>query len=274
MSVVEKVEQALKDMREHCERFTEYVNYIFERSDKDALQELATLRQFSLETLLAQKVFYVPKSGASLMVPKFQEHLREFGVLSDKNKPVFYNRWVFPIFNAQGQVVNLVGYSPTAKDRYLYGRTPYYDRRNTLYGLERLHLVEEMGYALITEGITDTVRLRDMGFLNTYAMCGTGNSTFIYGQINRRASKGVIKIPDRDEPGQRALRNWKFDSSITLWVDPQYKDIDELCKKHPDGVNAVKRAINNLIRELEYGGSQVNNITVRVNPLNAERKTQ
>lgn len=269
---VQKVEQALSAMREHGERFTEYVNYIFERSDKDALQELATLRQFSLETLKAHKVFYVPKSGASLMVPKFQEHLRSFGVLSDQNKPVFYNRWVFPIFNSKGHVVNLVGYSPYTKDRYLYGRTPYYDRRNTLYGLERLHLVEEMGYALITEGITDTIRLRDMGFPNTYAMCGTGNSTFIYGQINRRASKGVIKIPDRDEPGQRALRNWKFDGSTTLWVDLQYKDIDELCKKHPDGIKAVRKALNHLIGELEFGWLNIDAVTVRVSPLNIERK--
>lgn len=269
--VVQKVDEVLSAMREHGERFTDYVDYIFERSDKEALNELATLRQFSPETLKAQKVFYVPKSGASLMVPKYQEHLRSFGVLSDRNKPVFYNRWVFPIFNTRGQVVNLVGYSPTSKDRYLYGRTPYYDRRNTLYGLEKLHLVDEMGYALITEGITDAIRLRDLGYPNSYAMCGTGNSTFIYGQINRRTTKGVIEIPDRDEPGQKAQRNWKFDDSTTLWVDPQYKDIDELCRKHPDGIKAVRKAIDYIISEYELGGLNTNTVTVRVNPLNIER---
>ncbi len=254
-------------MRLHGERFTEYVNYLFERSDKSKLAELASLRHFSTKTLAEQKVFYVPKSAASLMVPKFQSELRSFGVLSDRNKPVFYDRWIFPIFNSKGHVVNLVGYSPTSKDRYLYGRTPYYDRRNTLYGLERLHLVQELGFAIITEGITDTVRIRDMGFPNAYAMCGTGNSTFNYGQINRRATKGVIKIPDRDGPGQKANKNWKFDNAVTLWADPQFKDIDEMCKKHPDGIKAVIKALNNIINSFDIGYMSSDAITVRVSPL-------
>lgn len=260
-------------MHKHGELFTEYVDTIYKRADQDKLQELANLRQFSLETLQAQKVFYVPPSGASLMMPKYQEHLKSFGVLSDRNLPVFYNRWVFPINNAMGQVVGLVGYSPTEKTRYLYARTPYYDRRNTLYGLEKLHLVDEMGYAIITEGITDTIRLRDMGYLNTYAMCGTGNSTFIYGQINRRADKGVIKVPDRDEPGQKACKNWKFNDSTTIWVDPQFKDIDEMCKKHPDGIRAVKKTLDRVINEYAMGGKNLNAVTIRLGPLEIDKES-
>jgi len=254
-------------MRGHGERFTEYVNYLFERSDKSKLEELATFRRFSPDTLAAQKVLYVPKSAASLMVPKFQDDLRSFGVLSDRNKPVFYDRWLFPIFNSRGHVVNLVGYSPISKDRYLYGRTPYYDRRNTLYGLENLHIVQELGFAIIVEGITDAIRLRDMGFPNSYAMCGTGNSTFNYGQINRRITYGTICIPDRDEPGKKARRNWKFNNSITLWVDPQFKDIDEMCKRHPDGIQAVRQTLNRIIGSYDTSGFAYDSVTVRVSPL-------
>ena len=98
---VQKVEQALSAMREHGERFTEYVNYIFERSDMIALQELGILRQFSLETLKAHKVFYVLKSGGSLMVLEVPRTSEKFWGLSDQNKPVFYNRWMF-LFSIQG----------------------------------------------------------------------------------------------------------------------------------------------------------------------------
>lgn len=249
--VFKQIDSLLSDVIQHGERFTEYINYLFVRSDKAKLEELASLRRFSAKTLAEQKVFYVPKSGASLMVPKFQSELRSFGVLSDRNKPVFYDRWLFPIFNSKGHVVNLVGYSPTSKDRYLYGKTPYYDRKNTLYGLERLHIVQELGFALITEGITDTIRLRDMGFPNTYAMCGTGNSTFNYGQINRRCTKGVILIPDRDAPGQKARKNWGFERAVTLWADTQFKDIDEMCRKHPDGIKTVIKVLHKIISTLD-----------------------
>ena len=254
-------------MTSHGERFTEYINYLFARSDESKLNELAQLRHFSTKTLADQKVFYVPKSAASLMVPRFQSELRSFGVLSDKNKPVFYDRWVFPIFNSKGHVVNLVGYSPTASDRYLYGRTPYYDRRNTLYGLEQLHLVQKLGFAIVTEGITDAIRLRDMGYPNTYAMCGTGNSTFNYGQINRRATKGVILVPDRDAPGQKARNNWKFFRAVTLWADPQFKDLDEMCRKHVDGIKASVKALNSIISSLDTGYMSSDALTVRVSTL-------
>lgn len=266
---VQLADRILSEMRSHGERFTEYVNCLFERSDKTKIQELASLRRFSPETLAAQKVFYVPKTAAMLMIPKFLNELRSFGVISDKNLPVFYDRWVFPIFNTRGHVVNLVGYSPTANERYLYGRTPYYDRKNTLYGLETLHLVQELGYAIIVEGITDAVRLRDMGYLNAYAMCGTGDSPFNYGQINRRITKGVICIPDRDAPGQKARKNWKFENAITLWVDPQFKDVDEMCRKHPDGISAVNRALQRIISMYDTGEISRDAFTVRVSTLEA-----
>lgn len=250
---IRHVEEALAGMKLHADRFTEYVDYIYKRSDKSKLDELANLRRFSPSTLAEQRVFYVPKSAASLMVPKFNEDLRSFGVLSERNKPVFYDRWIFPILNTHGQVVNLVGYSPTARDRYLYGRSPYYDRRNTLYGLENLSLVSEVGYAIIVEGITDAIRLRDMGYPTTFAMCGTGNSTFIYGQINRRVESGVIVIPDRDEPGRKALKNWAFKNRFVIWADPQFKDIDEMCRQHPIGVKAVQDALNQVIARYAEG---------------------
>jgi len=260
----DQVRTALNEMQSHAERFTAYVDYVFSRSDKSKLDELANLRRFSTNILAEQQVFYVPKSAASLIVPRFQEDLRSFGVISERSKPVFYDRWLFPIRDTHGYVVNLVGYSPTAHERYLFGKTPYYDRGNTLYGLENLSLVAEGGYALITEGITDAVRLRDIGYKAAFAMCGTGSSAYIYGQVNRRALRCVICFPDRDEPGKKALRRWAFNNRYVVWADPGYKDIDEMCRKHPYGVKAIRKVLDKLIGSLETGVLSGDAVTVRV----------
>ncbi|GHU93223.1 hypothetical protein FACS1894208_02310 [Clostridia bacterium] len=258
------VENELSAMHRHAERFTEYVTYVSGRSDKTKLNELAALRRFSPQVLEKQQIFYVPKSAASLMAPAFREELRGFGVLTTRNTPVFYDRWVFPIRNSRGQVVNLVGYSNKASTRYIYGKANYFDRRNTLFGLENLHLVSELGYAIVTEGITDTLRLRDMGFLSTFAMCGTHSSDFIFGQINRRAERGVVCVPDRDEPGQKALKGWKFENRYVIWPDPKYKDVDEMCRENPQGIPLLHKTLTRVTESLGAGVLSGDAVTVRV----------
>lgn len=260
---MEEVDQAMQEMQEHAKKYTEYVTYLYNRSNKAKLAELAEVRQFSPKTLEAQQVFYVPKSGASLMVPKYIEDLKSFGVLSAQNKPVFYNRWLFPIKNIYGQVVGLVGYSPKAKERYLFGRSLYYDRHNTLFGLENISLAQGLGYALITEGITDAIRLRDIGYANAFAQCGTRSSSVIDEQINRRVAYGVICFPDRDDSGQKAVKGWNFKNRIVLWTDPVSKDVDEMCKQ-PEGIATVKKIVTPLIENLRGGYIATNELTMRI----------
>ena len=141
-----------------------------------------------------------------MIIPKYIEHLEDFGVISPTNKkPIFNNRWVIPIKNEKGLVQNLVGYTPDAHERYIYGTALYYRRRDTLYGLENLYLAYEMGYAILVEGITDAIRLKSLGYRNTFAMCGTHKSDYILRQLNR-CRHGVIKIPDRDNAGLKASK--------------------------------------------------------------------
>jgi DNA primase len=98
-----------------------------------------------------------------------------------------------------------------------------------------LQLAYDLGYAFVTEGITDTIRMRDMGYKNCFAMCGTHSSEYIIRQLNR-CRHGVILIPDRDDAGLRALKGWKFNRSVTIFINLQYKDIDEMCSiKNEDG---------------------------------------
>ena len=159
-----------------------------------------------------------------MLVPAYINKVEQFGVISPTNrKPIFHDRFVIPIKDTDGRVLNLVGYSKEANERYVYGTAKYYRRRETMYGLENLEMAYDMGYALFTEGITDTICLRNLGYKNTFANCGTHNSDFIMKQLNR-CRYGVIKIPDRDDAGKRANDKWKCYRSVTLEIFVKYKE--------------------------------------------------
>ena len=188
-------------------------------------------------------IFYVGEM-AEMLNPKYLDEVNSFGVISPTNNmPIFKNRWIIPIKTSDGLVQNFVGYSPSADERYIYGTARYYQRRETLWGLENLPLAYEMGYAFVTEGITDAIRLRDLGYPNSFAMCGTHSSEFIMKQLNR-CRFGVIKIPDRDDPGLRALKGWKCNRSATLFISFKYKDIDQLCAESLDNQQWAKEYLD------------------------------
>lgn len=232
---IKTVDSIIIEKMEYEKVLTSYVSELQSRANKDKLIEFANLRAFDLETIEKNGIFYVGEM-TEMLLPNYFNKVEELGVISETNKkPIFRNRWVIPIKTPSGLVQNLVGYSPFADERYIYGTSKYYRRRDTFYGLENIGLAYELGYAFVTEGITDTIRLRDMGYENSFAMCGTHTSDYMIRQLNR-CRHGVILIPDRDDAGIRAHKQWEFNRSITIFVNFQFKDIDELCyTKNEDG---------------------------------------
>lgn len=213
-------------MNEYLKRLTDYTMILKERSDKDKLREFSEFRCIDMDTLEKNDVFYIGEM-AEMLVPKYLSDLTSFGVISPTNrKPIFHNRWVMPIKNEYGQVINLVGYSNNSKERYVYGTALYYDRQNTLYGLENLDKAYELGYAIITEGITDTLSVRDLGFENTFAWCGTMRSTHKLKLLNR-CRCGTINIHDRDKPGDKTKAYWNTFRHFTFVTPLEYKDANE-----------------------------------------------
>lgn len=217
---------------------TDYVHILHDRSNKEMLDKFCSIRAFDRSTVDTCEIFYVGDM-TEMLVPSHFDRVDKLGVISPTNlKPIFRNRWVMPIKNEDNLVQNLVGYSPYADERYIYGTSEYYRRGETLYGLENLKMAYDMGYAFVTEGITDTIRLRDIGYKNSFAMCGTRTSEFILRQLNR-CKYGVILIPDRDDAGIEAHKHWKYNKSITIFINFQYKDIDEMCTiKNEDGTRS------------------------------------
>lgn len=231
-------EQELNIMDTYTKELTAYTKMLQQRAGDNMLQYFAELRRIPIDTVKELGIFYV-KDATEMLIPIYLGKVEEFGVISPTNKkPIFHNRFVIPIKDINGNILNLVGYSKEADERYVYGTAKYYRRRETMYGLENLQLAYEMGYAIITEGITDAIRLRSLGYKNSFAMCGTHKSDFIMKQLNR-CRYGVIKIPDRDSAGQKAVKGWKCNRSVTLNTFIQYKDIDEMCYNNMDNLSWI-----------------------------------
>lgn len=215
----------LAQMRADLTRYNQYVSELKQRGNPDKLKELSKLRGFSEGLLDEHDIFWIGHMG-EMLHPEFLDELAEFGVISlTNNKPIFSNRWVIPIKNTRGQVINLVGYTNEATERYVYGTGKYYDRNNTLFGLENFHEAYEKGWCIITEGITDTLSIRELGYKNTFAMCGTAKSA-VKMQLLNRLRHGVIFVHDRDRAGDLTRRHWVTNRYFRFNVPLQYKDAD------------------------------------------------
>lgn len=258
------LQSELEIYTKYTDELTDYVNELKSRAGDKMLQYFADLRQLPLDVIIESDIFYIG-DATEMLLPRYISKVEGFGVISPTNKkPIFHNRFIFPIKDTNGKVVNLVGYSKEANERYVYGTAKYYRRRETMYGLENLEMAYDLGYAILTEGITDTTRVRSLGFKNCFANCGTHKSDFIMKQLNR-CRYGVIKIPDRDEAGQRALKKWESYRSITLNTFVAYKDIDEMCRESQSNRDIVKEYIETCIEwitSMEHRGYKGQNEVV------------
>ena len=258
--------ESLQTKRKYNELLTEYTMELKNRSDKSMIARFSELRKFSMDIIEKSDIFYI-REATEMLLPKFLDTVDKLGVVSEiNNRPIFHNRWIIPIKTEDGLVENLVGYTNEANERYIYGTAAYYRRRDTLYGLENIHKAYKLGYAILTEGITDTIRLRDLGYENSFAICGTHKSEFIMNQLNR-CKYGIIKLGDRDAPGLRAMKNWKVYKGINLYVNLDYKDVDEMCSKNPASIDILKTYISdcvNWLTQYEHRGKVCEQLQVTI----------
>ncbi len=250
------IDIVIKDMNDYSDRLTDYVNQLRQRANPAMQYHFAEMRHFDVETVKENDIFYIG-DATEMLLPSYLGQVEDFGVISPTNKkPIFHNRYVMPIKDINGKVLNLVGYSKEADERYVYGTARYYRRRETMYGLENLKYAYELGFAYLTEGITDTIRVRSLGRRNCFANCGTHESAFIMNQLNR-CEHGVIKIPDRDAAGKRAAKKWVCYRGIILNVHIAFKDIDEMCRESAENqeiVNEYLDACENWILMAKHHG--------------------
>lgn len=119
--MVTDVNKEILKKTEYEQTLTAYVSELQERSNKDKIKEFAEFRGFGLRTVEDAGIFYIGDM-TEMLLPSYLDRIGTLGVISETNyKPIFRDRWVIPIKNENGLIQNLVGYSPSADERYIYG---------------------------------------------------------------------------------------------------------------------------------------------------------
>lgn len=132
----------------------------------------------------------------------------------------FYDRVMFPIRDAQGDVIAFGGrVIGKGEPKYLNSQeTPIFHKSHVLYGLDKAkNALTATGTAIITEGYTDVIALHEGGLRNAVATLGTALTMSHIRLISRYAQKRIVYLFDGDAAGQRAAdRALQFiDESMT-----------------------------------------------------------
>ncbi len=120
--------------------------------------------------------------------------------LSDK----FWNRVIFPIFDANGKVIGFGGrVMGDGKPKYLNSpETEIFDKGKNLFGLNFARSSRKNQF-ILCEGYMDVITMHQAGFTQAVASLGTA---FTSGQANvlRRYAGEVLLLYDSDEAGVKA----------------------------------------------------------------------
>ena len=193
---------------------------------------------------------YAPGRGALV------RHLRACGfsnqemvqanVAVERNGKVqdrFYERVMFPINDAQGEVIAFGGrVIGKGEPKYLNTQeTPLFHKSQVLYGLDKAKAaMASTGTAIVTEGYTDVIAMFELGIKNVVATLGTALTTQHIRLLSRHASQRIVYLFDGDEAGQRAAdRALNF---IGQSMDPQTGTmrIELLAVTIPEGLDPVE----------------------------------
>lgn len=116
----------------------------------------------------------------------------------------FFNRVMFPIFDANGKVIAFGGrVLGDGLPKYLNSpETLIFDKSRNLYGLHVARRTKQP-YMLLCEGYMDTIALHQAGFDNAVASLGT-SLTGMQAKLLSRYTKDVVITYDSDGAGQNA----------------------------------------------------------------------
>lgn len=245
----------MEDIIKFRKRLTEYVEILHRNQDSRRLDDFCIARHFNRDLVDKLGLIYI-ENMAELVVPEFLEELVDFGVISPNNrKPIYSDRYVIPIRDMSGLVMGLVGYSLSDKARYMYANTKYFERNDILYGMEKYEKCLEAGYIVVTEGITDCFRIKQLGYELCMSTAGAHRSLFMMQMLDMIPI--VLFIPDRDRAGDGTKEYWKTNNYGRLLIPFIYKDLDEYACSSERSANNLKEyvdmALNYMRESLDKG---------------------
>jgi DNA primase len=257
--------QSLYQVMEDAARF--YHRHLLESDEAAPVREYLSKRGVNAETLEQFQIGFAPASGSALKDAARRkgwslEILEKSGLLRRKEGGSttfdhFWNRIMFPIWDAQGRIIAFGGRAQgDAMPKYINSpETPIYSKSRHLYGLfQGIAALRKSRHAVILEGYMDVAVCHQYGFLMTSATLGTA-LTPDHVRLLRRYAETVTLLFDPDSAGAQAtLRGGELlvaeGFSVRVVTLPDELDADELLVR--DGAAKLQECLDTSISFLEY----------------------
>ena len=119
----------------------------------------------------------------------------------------FFNRVMFPIRDAQGNVIAFGGrIMDDGQPKYLNSsENALFHKSQVMYGFDKAKAnMTASGTAIVVEGYTDVIAMHEAGINYAVATLGTALTRQHIRLLNQHAKKKIVYLFDGDEAGQRA----------------------------------------------------------------------
>lgn len=119
----------------------------------------------------------------------------------------FFNRVMFPIRDAQGNVIAFGGrIMDDGQPKYLNSsENALFHKSQVMYGFDKAKAnMTASGTAIVVEGYTDVIAMHEAGINYAVATLGTALTRQHIRLLNQNAKKKIVYLFDGDEAGQRA----------------------------------------------------------------------
>ncbi len=178
----------------------------------------------------------LPQDEASL------NRFKALGVLTDKGRELLHDCIVFPLFDNQGNVVNLYG------RRLVDGKVNHLYLPGAKVGLFNYQAAKRCSSLLLTESIIDALTLIDRGLhdaMPCYGIHGLTDELLLH--LEQCNIKDVTLCFDGDEAGQRGIKKTSEqlrEKNITAHAIelPDGEDVNSFLNRHP--IEAFQALLN------------------------------
>jgi DNA primase len=262
-------QRSRRDLIERANRIAmeHFTENLYRHPDAEHAREYVRSRGFKGPIVKQMRLGFALESWEDMLQTLGREGInaelaREAGLVRPRESggmyDVFRNRIMFPIVDVTDRVVGFGGRTLDADNPAKYvnsEETPLFQKRRMLYGLDvAAQAIKDAGHALIVEGYTDVLALRQAGVENAVAGLGTALTAEQLHLLARYCDE-VALIYDGDSAGaSAALRNLEVlegaKVSVGLVMLPEGMDPDDFVKQH--GSEGLRALLEERISPVDY----------------------
>lgn len=245
-----------------------YHKYLFNKQpeSQQALDYLTNNRKLSLSTIKQYQIGFSPEEDILQTILNVEKEKNRFSesLISESNifaitksgtkKPYFKNRIIFPISNAEKEIIGFSGRGEEPKYLNIKNNKAF-SKKHAIFNVENL---KENKRIYIFEGFIDLLKAQqELYCVNGIACMGGIVSPEIY-PVLKKYTNQIALCFDNDSAGHnftlgigKDLLINGFEVSVVDLLDIQEKDIDEVIDKSPDK-SVLKAKIDNPICFIDW----------------------